>query len=219
VLKADVRKFFPSVDHEILKARLARKIKDKEVLWLAGRIIDNSGEQEPILDWFKEDDLFTPLDRRRGMPIGNQTSQFFANVYLDALDHFVKDRLGVQGYVRYVDDFVVFCDDKRRLRAWRDAIAERLASLRLRLHPKKNTIFPVGEGIRFLGYRIFPTHVLLAKENVWRLLRRIRRMGAEFRCGKTTVAKIEQRLKSWIGHARQANTYRLRRGLFARMRY
>jgi hypothetical protein len=111
VLKCDIRKFFPSIDHAILKAQLARKIKDRRVLDLAGRIIDHSNEQDEVNEFFPGDDLFTPFERRRGLPgqwgeppagspqspswIGNQTSQFFGNVYLDALDHFVKDRLRV----------------------------------------------------------------------------------------------------------------------------
>ncbi|HMB07556.1 MAG TPA: reverse transcriptase/maturase family protein [Isosphaeraceae bacterium] len=100
VLKADVRKFFPSIDHEILKGLVARKVKDPHVLWLVDRIIDHSNPQDPVLAWFPGDDLFTPIERRRGLPLGNQTSQFFANVYLDPLDHFVTDRLGLS-YVRY----------------------------------------------------------------------------------------------------------------------
>ena len=114
VLKADVRKFFPSIDHQILKTLVARRIKDPDVLWLVGLIIDHSNPPGPPLMWFPGDDLFTPTERRRGLPLGNQTSQFFANVYLDPLDHFVCDRLG-SSYVRYVDDFLVFADDKRRL--------------------------------------------------------------------------------------------------------
>lgn len=110
VLKADIRKFFPSVDHQILKALLARKIKDPDVMWLVEQIIDGSNSQEVIQHCFPDDNLFTSLERRRGIPIGNQTSQFFANVYLDPLDHFVKDWLGIKGFVRYVDDFLVFSD-------------------------------------------------------------------------------------------------------------
>ena len=97
VLKTDIRKFFPSLDHEILKKLIARKIKDLGVLWLAGLIIDDSNLQEPMQDWFPGDDLFTPAERRRGIPIGNQTSQFFANVYLNPLDHFVKEQLRIDG--------------------------------------------------------------------------------------------------------------------------
>jgi retron-type reverse transcriptase len=215
VFKADIRKFFPSMDHAILKEQVARKIKDPHVLWLVGRIIDSSNPQEEVQHYFPGDDLFTPGERRRGIPIGNQTSQFFANVYLDPLDHFVKERLRFKGYVRYVDDFLLFSDDKRQLHEARQKISEFLINLRLRLHHRKNTIFPVQKGIRFLGYRVFPTHRLLAKENVWRFLRRVRTMQRQYGQGQTTLPEIKQRLMSWSGHARQADTNRLRQYLFA----
>ncbi|MBV8611148.1 MAG: group II intron reverse transcriptase domain-containing protein [Singulisphaera sp.] len=89
VLKADVRKFFPSIDHAILKGLVARKVKDPHVLWLVDRIIDHGNPQDPVLMWFPGDDLLTHTERRRRLPLGNQTSRFFANVYLDPLDHFV----------------------------------------------------------------------------------------------------------------------------------
>ncbi len=184
------------------------------MLWLASVIIDHSNPQEPVLDWFPGDDLLTPNERRRGIPIGNQTSQFFANVFLDPLDHFVKDRLRIKGYVRYVDDLLVFSDDKRHLADVRSQMIDFLRTLRLKLHPRKNTIFPVREGIRFLGYRVFPTHRLLVKENVWRFLRRVRRMQQDYRERKTTLPEIRQRLMSWSGHAGQADTHRLRERLF-----
>ncbi|MSR59927.1 MAG: RNA-dependent DNA polymerase [Planctomycetaceae bacterium] len=214
VLKADIRKFFPSMDHEILKSSITRKIKDPDVLRLVAQIIDHSNPQEPVSHWFPGDDLFTPGERRRGIPIGNQTSQFFANVYLDPLDHFVKERLRIKGYVRYVDDFLLFADDKRTLANAREEIAAFLGKLRLRLHPKKNVVFPVTEGIRFLGYRVYPTHRLLAKENVWRFLRRVRQMQADYRRRRTTLPEIRERLMSWSGHARHADTHRLREYLF-----
>ncbi len=182
VLKADIRKFFPSLDHEILKGLIARKIKDPHVLWLVGRIIGSSNPQEAVTMYFPGDDLFTPSERRRGIPIGNQTSQFFANVSLDPLDHFVTDRLRFGGYVRYVDDFLVFSNDKSELTEARDHIAKFLVRLRLRLHPTKNTVFPVTEGIRFLGYRVFPTHRLLVKDNVHRFRRRVRANSVFARC-------------------------------------
>jgi retron-type reverse transcriptase len=214
VLKADIRKFFPSLDHDILKALLARKLKDRDVLWLVNRIIDHSNPQEEVQSYFPGDDLFTPGERRRGLPIGNQTSQFFANVYLDPLDHFIKDRLGIGGYVRYVDDFLVFSDDKKHLAEVRQQIAAFLTGLRLRLHPAKSVVFPVSQGIRFLGYRVFPTHRLLAKENVWRFRRRLRRLQSQYARHEISLAHARQRVMSWIGHARQADTYRLRRRLF-----
>jgi retron-type reverse transcriptase len=214
VLKADVQKFFPSMDHEVLKGLLARKIKDPGVLWLAGLLIDHSNPQEPVWDWFPGDDLFTPCDRRRGLPLGNQTSQFFANVYLDPLDHFVTEQLRLGAYIRYVDDFLLFADDKRLLAEVRGQIGALLAGLRLRLHPAKSVVFPVAQGIRFLGYRVFATHRLLTKENVRRFRRRVRRMQRAYATGKQSLAEIWPRLMSWIGHARQANTYHLRCRLF-----
>ncbi|MDA0283861.1 MAG: reverse transcriptase/maturase family protein [Planctomycetota bacterium] len=219
VFKADIRRFFPSMDHDILKEQIARKIKDPDVLWLAGLIIDSSNPQEDVRHCFPGDDLFTHGERRRGIPIGNQTSQFFANVYLDPLDHFVKERLRFKGYVRYVDDFLLFSDDKRQLAEARERIVQFLVGLRLKLHPRKNTIFPVKEGIRFLGYRVFPTHRLLVKENVWRFLRRVRRMQKDFSDGQTTLPEIKQRLMSWSGHARQADTHRLLTYLFDTIRF
>jgi retron-type reverse transcriptase len=104
VLKCDIRKYFPSIDHEILKGLLARVIKCRPVLDLAARIIDGSNPQEEAAAYFPGDDLFTPSERRRGLPLGNQTSQFFANVYLNSLDYFVRQQLRPGGYVRYVDD-------------------------------------------------------------------------------------------------------------------
>lgn len=218
VLKADIQKFFPSMDHEICKELVARKIKDPNVLWLVNRIIDGSNPQEEVVNYFSGDDLFTPGERRRGIPIGNQTSQFFANVYLDPLDHFVKDRLGIKGYVRYVDDFLVFSDDKNYLADVREQIRVFLIRLRLRLHPKKNVIFPVKDGIRFLGYRVFPTHRLLPKENVRRFRRRLRLMQDDYATGRVSIGDVQQRLMSWNGHARQADTYRLRCRLFSTIR-
>jgi retron-type reverse transcriptase len=90
-------------------------LKCQETLWLADIIIDNSNEQEAILNHFPGDDLFTPLQRRRGLPIGNLTSQFFANIYLNGFDHFIKEDLQAKKYVRYVDDFALFADDKEFL--------------------------------------------------------------------------------------------------------
>ncbi len=217
VLKCDVQKFFPSVDHEMLKGLIARKIKDRDVLWLANRIIDGSNEQEPIFEWFAGDDLFTLTERRRGLPIGNQTSQFFANVFLNPFDHFVKQTLQARNYIRYVDDFVIFSDDKAWLADVRERCREFLASLRLRLHRRKSVISRVGDGTRFLGYRVFPDHRLLVRENVTRFRRRMRRLQKSFARGETRAEAIGRRVASWIGHAKHADTFHLRERLFERI--
>ena len=120
VLRCDVYRYFPAIDHQILKDDLRRRIACPRTLALADRIVDCSNPQEPVDLYFPGDDLFTPFERRRGLPIGNLTSQFFANLYLDGLDHFCKEVLRAKGYLRYVDDFALFDDDAGRLQEWRE---------------------------------------------------------------------------------------------------
>ncbi len=205
VLKCDLRKFFPSVDHEILKSVIRRKIKDASVLWLVENIIDASNVQEAIDGWFPGDDLLTPLDRRRGLPIGNQTSQFFANVLLNPLDHFFRDHLNVAGYVRYVDDFLVFGNDKAQLADVRNQCRSFLETYRLRLHPQKSVISRTGCGFPFLGVRIFPLHRRLPRHNLVRARQRLRLMQTRFTTGEVTLSEIRQRLMSWHGHVMHAD--------------
>ncbi|MFQ5771094.1 MAG: reverse transcriptase domain-containing protein [bacterium] len=207
VLKCDIKKYFPSIDHEILKSIIRRRIADARTLWLIDLIIDGSNPQEFVLDYFPGDDLFTPLCRRKGLPIGNLTSQFFANLYLSDLDHFVKETLHCRAYLRYVDDFVLFSDYKSELRASKREISDFLERYRLKLHPKRCYIFPAHIDWQFLGLRIFRTHRLLAMENVRKFNRRLRKWR------RYPPPNFEQRLASWKGHARQANCYCLLKSL------
>ena len=220
VLKCDVRKFFPSVDHQILESFLRNKIKDPGVLWLTSLLLAHSNEQEAVGGVFPGDDLFTQQERRRGIPIGNQTSQFFANVLRNGLDHFIKEELGCRYYVRYADDFVILDNDKRRLAEIRDAVESFLLQLRLWLHPRKRVISRVCDGIRFLGFRVWPGHRTLAQPNVLRFRRRLRWMQREARAGRLPFAAVTRRIRAWLGHASQADTWRLRnrllRGTFVR---
>jgi hypothetical protein len=106
-LQTDIRQYFPSIDHEILKGLFRRRIKDQRLLAVMDAIVDGSNPQDPVLGWFPGDELFTPYRRRRGLPIGNLTSQWFANWYLEPFDHGVTSQWRVGGYVRYCDDFVL----------------------------------------------------------------------------------------------------------------
>jgi len=133
VLKCDIRKYFPSMDHSVLKELLEKAIKCRPTLDLVSAIIDGPNAQEEVSALFPGDTLFTRLERRKGLPIGNQTSQFFANVFLNALDHFVLRELRPAVYLRYVDDFVLFGDDKAELASMRRAAVSRLEGLRLEL--------------------------------------------------------------------------------------
>jgi retron-type reverse transcriptase len=209
VLKGDVEKFFPSIDHRVVCDLFAAKIKDRRIVTLLEQIVAHSNEQPEVLRYYPGDDLFTPHERRRGLPIGNQTSQFLANVMLNPLDHFVKEELRIDGYVRYCDDFLVFANDKRRLDEARREIRRFLQTLRLYLHDHKSVIFPVRTGIPFLGYRVFPSHCLLAKDNVHRFRRRLRRMQQAYATGQIDAQQVHQRIVSWLGHASHAATFNL----------
>ena len=211
----DVRHYFPSIDHDLLKEKLRRRLKDHGVLDLLDRIIDGSPTLASETCYFPGDDLFTPLARRVGIPIGNLTSQFFANLYLDDLDHFIKQELQIRPYLRYVDDMVVLGHDKGRLAEIRTAVRDRLAVDRLRLHPHKAHITRVADGLNLLGYLVFPTRRRLRNDNGHRFARKLRGMARAFGAGRLKWARVVASTQSWIGHAQHADTEGLRRGIFS----
>jgi retron-type reverse transcriptase len=215
VLQLDVHRFFPSLDHAILKDRIRRAVKDPAVLWLCDAIIDGSNPQEPVDGWYPGDDLLAPLARRRGLPIGNLTSQFFANVYLDALDHHVKERLRVARYLRYVDDLACFDRDRERLRELRGEIAECLLGLRLRLNEGKSRLRRVSEGVGFLGFVVTPDRVRLGPKAVRRGRRRMRALRAAWREGSLDAAGVRRHLVPWAAHLAQGTTRGLLRSALA----
>lgn len=216
VFKADVETFFPAIDHDILKAILWRHIACDDTRRLMGRIID-SGQgilaDQYRLRWFPGDDLLAAT-RPRGLPIGNQTSQFWANVYLNPFDHFVKRELKCPAYVRYVDDFLLFADDKRTLHAWREGVETYLATLRLTIHPDKSVLFPVANGIPFLGFQLFPGYRRLLKGNVRAFLRRFSRQRRDLRRGDLCYEDVKPSLLAWNAHAAHGDTWLLRTKMF-----
>ena len=215
VLRCDIFRYFPAIDHDILKRDLRRRIACERTLDLADRIIDGSNPQEPVELLFPGDDLLTPLERRRGLPIGNLTSQFFSNVYLDGLDHYCKEVLRARGYLRYVDDFALFHDDPDQLDEWRQQISTFLEGRRLQLHPQKTAILPTCEPATFLGFVLLPGgQRRLPEENVRRFRNRLRGLRDRWRCGTVTKEEVMRRVRSWIAHAEQANTWRLRQSIF-----
>jgi RNA-directed DNA polymerase len=223
-LKLDVRKYFASIDHRILNERLARTIKCKPTLALASRIVAGSNPagsnpQEEVVRYFPGDDLFTPFERRRGLPLGNQTSQFFANVYLDNLDRLIDERLRPGVWARYVDDLVLFEGDKQRLRLMREAVERELSAARLELHPGKSRIWRCRDGVTFLGWRLFPGGARLAPGNGVRFGRRLKRMREDWAAGLTEWEQVEQSVRAWIAHASWGNTLVLRERLLARFAF
>jgi len=214
-LKMDVEKFFPSIDHEILKDVIRRKIKCQDTLWLIDRIIDGSNPQDSPWRYFPGDDLFTPAERRRGIPIGNLTSQFFANVMLDPLDHKVTDDLRLGAYVRYCDDFAMFSDSKEDLLRARERIGRFLERYRLLPHPTKCHVFPTRWGCPFLGYRILPGYRRLLPGNIRCFRLRMRKKMKEYREGSLSLEQVRASVQAWIAHASHARTYGLRKELLS----
>jgi retron-type reverse transcriptase len=214
VLKCDVRKYFPSIDHAILEDLLGGVLKCPRSLELAGKIIDGSNAQEPVAFYFPGDDLFTPHERRKGLPLGNQTSQFFANVYLNPLDHFVTRCLRPGLYVRYVDDFLLFGNSRQELAGMRISVEKFLEGFRLKIHARKSRVYRTGDGVTFLGWRIFPDRMRLVRQNVVRFRRRLRWMQDQYAAGLIDWDEMDPRVRAWIAHAAHGDTWRLRTQIF-----
>jgi hypothetical protein len=216
VLQCDVVQFFPSIDHAILRTQLARHIACSDTLWLIDRVLESGADvlrDHYDMVYFPGDDLLASA-RPRGLPIGNLTSQNWANVYLNDLDQFVKHQLRCRAYLRYCDDFLLFADDKATLWAWRSRVVDMLANLRLTLHRGRGQVYPVKAGIPWLGFRIFPTHRRLRRRNVKAFSRRFRAQRAAYAAGQMTLDEINRSIQAWIAHAAHGDTYRLRQALF-----
>ncbi len=214
VLRCDIYRYFPAIDHAILKADLRRRISCAKTLWLMDAIIDSSNPQEPVHIHYEGDDLFAPYLRKRGLPIGNLTSQFFANLYLDGMDHFVKEVLKAKGYVRYVDDFALFHDDPVVLENWRHRLEIYLSKRRLTLHPRKTFVVETSKPAQFLGYVMHSGWRTLPDENVTRFKRKLRGLRDRWKVGSIEIEEVQRRINSWIAHAGHAHTWRLRHAMF-----
>jgi len=213
VLQCDIKKYFPSIDRTILKEQLRRKIKCTDTLWLIESIIDASNPQGPILDYFFGDDLLAPCSHPKGLPIGNLTSQLFANFYLSGCDRFIKETLGCRKYLRYVDDFALFADDRAYLVDARHQIEAYLNTLRLKLHPVKTQIFETHIGVSFLGFRILSDRIRVRGDNLQRGRRRVRKMKKRLVRGAISVAQMQRSQQSWFAHLAHGDTWKLRQKL------
>jgi RNA-directed DNA polymerase len=220
-LKTDIVRFFPNVDHQVLLDVLGRPIRDERSMRLI-RLIVASGEgvltDEATRDYFPGDDLFAVL-RPKGLPIENLTSQFFANVLLDELDHFIKEDLRLSGYVRSADDFLLFGDSKHELWQYRAAVVDHLARLRLKLHEGKTHVRPCSSGVKFLGLVLHRDGRRLQQRAVRRLSARLRRFRRLLGCGMATPREITTSLKAWLAFAQEANSTGIRRDLWRRARF
>ena len=172
-----------------------KKISDKKVIWLVKEILDSSEERPGA-----------------GIPIGNLTSQLFANIYLNELDQFIKHNLRIRHYLRYMDDFLILDFDKRKLQKIKIQIQEFLDGLRLELHPKKANVFLLADkGIGFLGYKISVNYRLLRKDTIKRFRKRTRLYKKMLGKREITQEKFDDSLQSWLAYAEFGNSYYLRK--------
>jgi len=198
-LKLDIRRFFETADHEVLKTSLRRLVKDEKLLALADRIINHGAPGSPP---------------GKGLPIGNLTSQHFANHYLGPLDRFIKEKLRVRGYVRYMDDMLLFADSKNVLReAGRGAGRFLERELKLEIKAGATVLAPVSEGIAFLGLRLWPRVIRLDASGKRRLVRALRLAARDLETGLRGEEDIASSLRSRVAHASHADTLGLRRSL------
>ncbi|RLC65118.1 MAG: RNA-dependent DNA polymerase [Chloroflexi bacterium] len=192
-LKMDISKFYPSVDHDILYEIVQKKIKCRNTLWLIK-------------------DIIYSFPGGKNVPIGNYTSQWFGNLYLNELDQFLKHEQKVKYYIRYCDDFCLFHNDKGWLNEMSDKIRRFLHS-KLKLELSKCDLFPVSRGVDFLGYRHFPKYILVRKSTVKRIRRGLKRLPGLLAKGRITIDRFRSSLASTMGWLKWANTYNLRKSL------
>lgn len=190
VLKCDIHHYFQSVNHKVLKKEIRRYIKDKNLLMLLDRIIDHNGVFPDGV----------------GIPVGNLTSQLFANVYLHRLDMFIKHKLHADYYMRYMDDFIILSDDIEQLRQWQKEIEAFLAEeLKLELNPK-TTIICAKNGVDFVGYRHWHDRKKVRKG----AMRRLKKLMAQMKYGLITEEYFDRSFASRMGSMKHADTYNLR---------
>lgn len=183
VLKCDIHSYFASIDHSILKSLVRKTMKDPDVLLILDRIIDSSPGNV-------------------GLPLGSLSSQLFANVYLDYLDHKVKEEFRVKNYVRFMDDFVIVHPDKRYL-AWLLEEIRKIVEndLHLELNPK-TSIFPIKHGVDFCGYRIFPTYLKPRKRNIKAARKELKKLAKDVNEGKVGLEKFKRSMAARMGYVK-----------------
>ncbi|MFH1095467.1 MAG: RNA-directed DNA polymerase [Candidatus Micrarchaeota archaeon] len=186
------------MDHGVLLSIISNRISDEDVLWLIQAILQNHRTQTP----------------GKGMPLGNLTSQFFANAYLHELDIFVKHELGAKYYLRYVDDFVLLSRSRGELEEHQKAIARFLSDrLKLSLHSQKTRILSLCSGLTLLGLRVFYHFRLLKRSNQRRIRKRLEKFGAKLARGEISCERVLSSFAGWEGYAKTADAYSFRTAL------
>lgn len=208
-LKLDISKYFYRIDHDVLLSILSRKIKDDDLMWLLEKIIRSEDTKFgiPLGDHGFEEDRLEGI----GMPIGNLTSQLFANLYLNELDQYAKHELRLRNYIRYMDDIIILHPDKQELRKVLEEIDLFLRfELKLQLN-NKTAIRPIRTGIDFVGYRVWSTHRKLNQKTAKKMKARLKYLQKAFARGEVDVDDVRQSIHSYLGYMMHADCYRLKK--------
>ena len=212
-LKLDISKYFYRVDHKILIDLLHKKIKDKDLLSLL-EIIINYDEVPFGLKLFGNVDNLSDRIHGKGMPIGNLTSQMFANLYLNELDQYCKRKLGIKYFIRYMDDVIILSNDKKKLHEYKELIEKFIQDkLNLNLN-NKTAIRPISLGVEFVGYRLWPTHIKLRKKTSLKMKKRIKYVIKRYNRNEMTFEKVNNTIQSYMGIMKHCNSYRLQQKIF-----
>lgn len=201
ILKCDIRKYFDNIRHNVLKQKIRRLIKDPNLLWLIDLIIDSTPDN-------------------MGIPIGNLTSQWFANYYLSDMDHVIKEQLRIKHYLRYMDDFTLIHEDKSYLIYCKHFLEDYLREIGLEFN-SKTQIFPLKNGVDFLGFHTYVTETgkiirKLRRDSKKHMKRKLIYFQREYQKGNIEYERIQACISSWIGHAEHGNTYNLRKKIFGK---
>ena len=214
-LKLDISKYFYRIDHDVLMGILKRKIHDDDMIFLLDKIV-NSSETNFGLPPGKSPGEVKRSDRvsEKGMPVGNLSSQMFANLYLNELDQYCKRTLGIHFYVRYMDDVIILHQDKDQLHEWKRIIDTFLKEkLQLDLN-EKTCIRPITLGVEFCGYKIWNTHIKLRKSTALKMKRNLKKLHKEYAAGEVTVEEAKQTISSYLGILKHCDSYSLKRTIF-----
>lgn len=201
-LKLDIRKYFETISHSKLKEMVCRKIKDENALWLIDTIIEHVPKN---------------YSNGYGLPIGNLTSQHFANFFLSPLDHYIQEKLKVKAYLRYMDDMLLMSSQKNLLwSAFQDIVIFIQDRLELKLKEKATCLAPIVQGIPFLGYKIYPNKVWIQKKNWRRFKRKFMARQEDFRQAKISSEKLARSVSGMLNYLSYANTGALLKKFLAR---
>lgn len=214
-LKMDIAKYFYRVDHVIMQSIMGRKIKDKDVLWLLDKFLNEAGVAFGLPLGVEVDDC--PVWMRlfdKGMPIGDLLSQFRANVYMNILDQYCKQDLQIKYYIRYMDDFIILHYDKKYLQTIKQEIENFLdAELKLQTN-SKTCIRPTHDGVGFVGFRIFATHRKLKKKTALRMRKRLEYLQGAYMYGEIDFETVNATAQSYLGLLKHCDSYSLRKKIY-----